>query len=55
VTSVKKGDHVHPALHARMPQLSVLPVTQDQFVHCHPRNPRPRGDARWHVAIFRAR
>ena len=53
VTSVKKGDHV--PLHARMPKLSVLPLTQDQFVHCYPRNPRPRGDARWDVAIFSPR
>ena len=42
----------HPSLHTRMPQLSVLPFTQNQPVHSHPRNSGPRRDARWDVAIF---
>ena len=46
VTSVKKGDHVIPALHAGMPPVSLLPVAQDQSVHRDPRHTRPGRDAR---------
>jgi len=38
VTSVKKGDHVIPLYHARMPAVQVLPVAQDQSVHGDPRD-----------------
>jgi len=51
VTSVKKGDHVIPLY---TPECRNCPscLTQNQPVHSHPRNPGPRRDARWDVAIF---
>src|SRR5215510_3444143 len=52
VTSVKKGDHVIPLYTPECRNCPVLPLTQNQPVHIHPRNSRPRRDARWDVAIF---
>ena len=39
VTSLKKGDHVISALHARVPPVQVLPLAQDQPVPADPRYP----------------
>ena len=55
VTSVKKGDHVIPAVHAGMPAMPVLPVAQDQSLHRDPRHPGPGPDARRHLAVLARR
>ena len=53
VTSVKKGDHVIPLVHAGMPAMPVLPVAQDQSVHGHSRHARaglmPDGTSRFSI------
>ena len=37
----EEGRSRHPALHAGMPAVPVVPVAQDQSVHRHPRHPGP--------------
>ena len=37
----EEGRPRHPALHAGMPAMPVLPVAQDQSVHRDPRHPGP--------------
>ena len=54
VTSVQEGRPRHPALHARMPPVPVLPVAQDQPLHRDPRHAGPGPDARRHVALLAA-
>ena len=48
----EEGRPRHPALHARMPPVPVMPVAQDQPVHGHPRHPGPGRDARRHVPLL---
>ncbi len=43
VTTLRKGDHRHPPLRARVPRMQVVPVAQDQPVHRDSRLPRARG------------
>ncbi len=45
VTTRQEGRPRHPALHAGVPPVPVLPVAQDQSVHGHPRHPGPGPDA----------
>ena len=51
VTSVKRRSR-HPALHAGMPAVPVVPVAQDQSLHRDPRHARRRRDAGRLVAVF---
>ena len=52
VTSRQEGRPRHPALHARMPPVPVLPVAQDQSVHRDPRHAGPGPDAGRLVALL---
>ena len=52
VTSVQAGRPRHPALHARVPRLQVVPQPQDQPVHRHPRHPGQGADARRHEPLL---
>ena len=45
VTSAEAGRPCHPALHARMPGMPVLPEPQDQPLHRDPRHAGPGPDA----------
>ena len=45
----------HPALHARMPGMRVLPQPQDQPLPDDPRDPGPGPDARRHQPLFAER
>ncbi len=51
----EEGRPRHPALHARMPAVPVLPLAQDQPVHGHPRHPGPGRDAGRHLALLARR
>ena len=49
---VQEGRPRHPALHAGMPAMPVLPVAQDQSVHRDPRHPGPGRDAGRHQPVL---
>ena len=51
VTSLQEGRPRHPALHARMPPVQVLPVAQDQPVPADPRHAGQGPDARRHQPL----
>ena len=48
----EEGRPRHPALHAGMPAMPVVPVAQDQPLHRDPRHPRPGRDAGRHLALL---
>ena len=48
----EKGRPRHPALHAGMPAVPVVPVAQDQPLHRDPRHAGPGRDARRHLALL---
>ena len=48
----EEGRSRHPALHARMPAVQVLPVAQDQSLHRDPRHPGQGRDARRHQPLL---
>ena len=52
VTTREERRPRHPALHARMPAVPVLPLAQDQSVHRHPRNAGTGRDAGRHLALL---
>ena len=52
VTSVQTGRPRHPALHARVPRLQVVPQPQDQPVHGDPRHAGQGPDARRHQPLL---
>ena len=51
----EEGRPRHPALHAGMPAVPVLPVAQDQPLHRDPRHPGPGRDAGRHLALLARR
>ena len=51
----EEGRPRHPALHARMPRVQVLPVAQDQPLHGDPRDAGPGRDARRHQPLLARR
>ena len=51
----EEGRPRHPALHARMPTMPVVPFAQDQSVHCNPRNAGAGPDAGRHLALLARR
>jgi hypothetical protein len=51
-TSVKVGDHVIPALHARVPEGPNLPVAAVEPLHGDPRDSRPGIDAGRRVEVL---
>ena len=48
----EEGRSCHPALHAGMPRVPLLPLAQDQSVHRHPRHPGTGRDAGRHLALL---
>jgi len=52
VKSLKKGDHVIPPLHARMPGMRILPEPQDQSLPEDSPHPGPGSDARRHQPLL---
>ena len=52
VTSLKQGRPRDPAVHAGMPAVRILPVTQDQPVPGDPRDPGPGRDAGRHQPVL---
>ena len=55
VTTLAEGRSRHPALHARMPAVQVLPVAQDQPLPADPRDPGQGPDARRHQPLLARR
>ena len=51
----EEGRSRHPALHARMPAVQVLPLAQDQPVHGDPRDAGQGPDARRHEPLLARR
>ena len=51
----EEGRPRHPALHARVPAMPLVPVAQDQPVHGDPRHAGPGRDAGRHVALLARR
>ena len=51
----QEGRPRHPALHAGMPRVPVLPVAQDQSLHGDPRNAGAGRHARRHLALLARR
>ena len=51
----QEGRPRHPALHARMPPVQVLPLAQDQPLHRDPRDPGQGRDARRHQPLLARR
>jgi hypothetical protein len=51
----EEGRPRHPALHARMPAVQVVPVAQDQPLHRDPRDAGQGRDARRHLALLARR
>ena len=52
VDVAEEGRPRHPALHARMPRVQVVPVAQDQPLHRDPRDPGQGRDARRHQPLL---
>ena len=52
VTTLKKGDHVIPALYPGVPPVQILPVGQNQPLHGDSRHPGPRRDAGRQQPVF---
>ena len=52
VTQRHEGRPRHPALHARMPRVPLVPVAQDQSLHRDPFDAGPGRDAGRHVALL---
>ena len=52
VTSVAEGRPRHPALHARVPRLQVVPLAQDQPLHGDPRHAGQGRHARRHQPLL---
>ena len=52
VTTRQEGRPRHPALHARVPRVQVVPVPQDQPVHGDPRDAGQGRDARRHQPLL---
>ena len=55
VTTLEEGRPRHPALHARMPAVQVLPVAQDQPLPADPRHAGQGPDARRHQPLLARR